>query len=91
MSSFPCVMGGHGLVRTSLYDEHVSLNANIVDFHGFELPIWYSNIKDEHLATRDNAGLFDVSHMGTFSFRGCLLYTSPSPRDQRGSRMPGCA
>ena len=70
MSSFPYVMGGHGLVRTSLYDEHVSLNANIVDFHGFELPIWYSNIKDEHLATRDNAGLFDVSHMGTFSFRG---------------------
>ena len=70
MSSFPCVMGGHGLVRTSLYDEHVSLNANIVDFHGFELPIWYSNIKDEHLATRGNAGLFDVSHMGTFSFRG---------------------
>ncbi|MBR96622.1 MAG: hypothetical protein CMA81_07425 [Euryarchaeota archaeon] len=63
-------MGGHGLVRTSLYDEHVSLNANIVDFHGFELPIWYSNIKDEHLATRGNAGLFDVSHMGTFSFRG---------------------
>jgi len=63
-------MGGQDLVRTSLYDEHVSLDANIVDFHGFELPIWYSNIKEEHLATRSNAGLFDVSHMGTFSFRG---------------------
>jgi len=70
VSSFPNVMGGHGLVRTSLYEEHVSLNANIVDFHGFELPIWYSNIKDEHLATRSEAGLFDVSHMGTFRFRG---------------------
>ncbi len=63
-------MGGQDLVRTSLYHEHVSLDANIVDFHGFELPIWYSNIKEEHLATRSNAGLFDVSHMGTFSFRG---------------------
>ena len=35
-------------VRTALYDEHVALDANIVDFHGFELPIWYSNITEEH-------------------------------------------
>ncbi len=39
-------------VRTALYEEHLALEANLVDFHGFELPIWYSNIKDEHLATR---------------------------------------
>ena len=58
------------LVRTSLFEEHVALNANIVDFHGFELPIWYSNIKEEHLATRSQAGLFDVSHMGAFRFTG---------------------
>ena len=58
------------LVRTALFEEHVALNANIVDFHGFELPIWYSNIKGEHLATRSGAGLFDVSHMGTFRFTG---------------------
>lgn len=57
-------------VRTALYDEHVSLEANLVDFHGFELPIWYSNIRDEHLATRTTAGLFDVSHMGSFRFSG---------------------
>jgi aminomethyltransferase len=57
-------------VRTALYDEHVALNANLVDFHGFELPIWYSNIKEEHLATRSGAGLFDVSHMGSFRFSG---------------------
>jgi len=57
-------------VRTALYDQHVSLNANIVDFHGFELPIWYSSIKEEHLATREFAGLFDVSHMGSFRFSG---------------------
>ena len=58
------------LVRTALYDEHVALDGNIVDFHGFELPIWYTNIKAEHLATRESSGLFDVSHMGTFRFTG---------------------
>jgi len=42
-------------VRTALYDEHVALEANLVDFHGFELPIWYSSIKEEHLATRATA------------------------------------
>ena len=57
-------------VRTSLYDEHVRLNANIVDFHGFELPIWYSSITEEHIATRTSSGLFDVSHMGSFRFSG---------------------
>ena len=57
-------------VRTALYDEHVALEANLVDFHGFELPIWYSSIKEEHLATRATAGLFDVSHMGSFRFSG---------------------
>jgi len=57
-------------MRTALYDEHVLLEANIVDFHGFELPIWYSNIKAEHLACRSGAGLFDVSHMGSFRISG---------------------
>ena len=57
-------------VRTALFEEHLALDANLVDFHGFELPIWYSNIKDEHLATRSGAGLFDVSHMGSFRFTG---------------------
>ena len=58
------------LIRTALYEEHVALEGNIVDFHGFELPIWYSNIKAEHIATRESSGLFDVSHMGTFRFTG---------------------
>ena len=57
-------------VRTPLYEEHVKLNGNIVDFHGFELPIWYTNISQEHLACRTSVGLFDVSHMGTFRFTG---------------------
>ena len=63
-------MGEGAPVRTSLYDEHVSLQANIVDFHGFELPIWYSSITEEHLACRSTAGLFDVSYMGSFRFSG---------------------
>lgn len=70
MSSFPTTMGENKPVRTSLFDEHVSSGGNIVDFHGFELPIWYSNIKEEHLSTRSGAGVFDVSHMGVFKFSG---------------------
>ncbi|MDP6870291.1 MAG: glycine cleavage T C-terminal barrel domain-containing protein [Candidatus Poseidoniaceae archaeon] len=63
-------MGDSVPVRTALYEEHVSLGGNVVDFHGFELPIWYSNITDEHLKCRSEAGIFDVSHMGTFRFSG---------------------
>ena len=58
------------LLRTSLYQSHISEGANMVDFHGYELPIWYSSIQEEHLATRNSAGLFDVSHMGLFRFVG---------------------
>jgi aminomethyltransferase len=57
-------------VRTPLYDEHLALGGRMVDFHGFELPIWYSSISEEHVATRSGAGLFDVSHMGLFRFAG---------------------
>ena len=42
----------------------------MVDFHGYELPIWYSSIQEEHMATRNSAGVFDVSHMGLFRFQG---------------------
>lgn len=62
-------MGGE-LVRTALYEEHQKAKANLVDFHGFELPIWYTSIKEEHLACRSSAGIFDVSHMGSFRFTG---------------------
>ena len=57
-------------MRTALYAAHVRWNGNMVDFHGFELPIWYSSMLEEHHATRTTAGLFDVSHMGSFRFRG---------------------
>ena len=45
-------MASQAPVRTALYEEHLALDANIVDFHGFELPIWYTNISEEHLACR---------------------------------------
>ena len=63
-------MSDGSLVRTPLYDEHVTLGGRIVDFHGFELPSWYSSFSEEHVATRTGAGLFDVSHMGLFRFKG---------------------
>ncbi len=50
--------------RTCLYEKHIALNAKMVPFGGFEMPIQYSNIIDEHHAVRKACGIFDVSHMG---------------------------
>ncbi len=50
--------------RTCLYDKHVALNALISPFGGFDMPIQYTNIVDEHNAVRQACGVFDVSHMG---------------------------
>jgi aminomethyltransferase len=59
------------LKRTVFYDRHVSLNAKMVDFAGWEMPVFYpTGIVEEHLTTRKGAGLFDVSHMGRFIIRG---------------------
>jgi aminomethyltransferase len=52
------------LHRTLLYPEHRRLGAKMVDFHGWEMPVYYSSILDEHKQVRTAAGLFDVSHMG---------------------------
>lgn len=57
-------------MRTPLYDTHVRLNGRIVDFHGWELPVWYTGIMEEHLAVRTAAGIFDVSHMGEIRISG---------------------
>jgi len=59
------------LHRTVFYEQHVALGAKIVEFAGWEMPIFYpTGIVNEHLATRKRAGLFDVSHMGRFTVRG---------------------
>ena len=57
-------------MQTPFYDQHVSSGAKILDFHGWEMPLQYSGIIDEHKNARSNAGLFDVSHMGRFKITG---------------------
>lgn len=56
--------------KTSLFDKHVSLGAKIVPFAGFEMPVQYSGVTEEHFAVREKAGIFDVSHMGQFLIEG---------------------
>ena len=58
------------LKRTALYEVHKSLGGRMVPFAGWEMPVQYSGIFEEHLATRNAAGLFDVSHMGVYEVRG---------------------
>lgn len=58
------------LRRTRLFEEHRRLGAKMVPFAGWEMPVWYSSVLEEHLATRQAAGLFDVSHMGVFQVEG---------------------
>ncbi len=55
--------------RTPLYDWHVS-HGDVVDFAGWEMPVRFSNIIEEHMAVRDAVGIFDVSHMGRIHVRG---------------------
>ncbi len=50
--------------KTCLYEKHVALGALISPFGGFDMPIQYTNIVDEHQAVRQHCGVFDVSHMG---------------------------
>jgi aminomethyltransferase len=57
-------------MRTVLYDWHVSHGARMVDFGGWDMPIQYTTITEEHTAVRTGAGIFDVSHMGRLSFAG---------------------
>ncbi|MGB1132342.1 MAG: glycine cleavage system aminomethyltransferase GcvT, partial [Flavobacteriaceae bacterium] len=52
--------------NTALYERHLKLNAKMVDFGGFNMPIQYSGISNEHINVRNNVGIFDVSHMGEF-------------------------
>jgi glycine hydroxymethyltransferase len=58
------------LRRTPLYAEHVRLKGKVVPFAGWEMPVWYTSVSDEHAAVRQAAGLFDVAHMGTVEISG---------------------
>jgi aminomethyltransferase len=59
-----------GLRRTPLYEHHVALGARMVPFAGWEMPVQYQGVIPEHLAVRQDAGAFDVSHMGEIDVEG---------------------
>jgi glycine cleavage system T protein (aminomethyltransferase) len=61
-------------MKTPFYDIHRSHGAKMLSFHGWEMPLQYSGIIDEHINTRTNVGLFDVSHMGRFEIKGSNAY-----------------
>lgn len=63
-------MDGSDLKRTALYNVHKDLGAKLVPFAGFEMPVQYKGIISEHRRVRESVGIFDVSHMGEFEFRG---------------------
>jgi glycine hydroxymethyltransferase len=58
--------------RTALFETHKQMGGKIVPFAGWEMPVWYTSVSEEHAAVRNAAGLFDVSHMG------CLQVSGPN-------------
>ncbi|MFN5059994.1 MAG: glycine cleavage system aminomethyltransferase GcvT [Chloroflexota bacterium] len=84
------------LQRTTLYDDHIRLNARMVEFGGWEMPVQYTGIIDEHRAVRERAGIFDVSHMGEFWVTGpdalaFLQYVTTADVSQLGIGQAGYA
>jgi glycine cleavage system T protein len=61
---------GAALRRTALHQEHLELGAKMISFAGWEMPVWYSSVGEEHQAVRESTGLFDVAHMGTLEIAG---------------------
>jgi glycine cleavage system T protein (aminomethyltransferase) len=57
-------------MRTPLYEQHVELGAKLVPFAGWEMPVQYEGVREEHAAVRNHAGMFDVSHMGQVEVEG---------------------
>jgi glycine hydroxymethyltransferase len=58
------------LKRTVLYEEHLKLTKKVIPFAGWEMPVWYTSVSEEHKAVRETAGLFDVAHMGVLEVAG---------------------
>ena len=56
--------------KTALYNKHIELRAKMVPFAGYEMPVQYSGVNQEHINVRNNVGVFDVSHMGEFIVKG---------------------
>jgi aminomethyltransferase len=60
--------------KTPLYNRHVDLGAKLIDFHGWTMPVQYSSVIEEHRATRERAGLFDICHMGEIDVKGSSAF-----------------
>ncbi len=58
------------LKHTPIYETHKQLGAKIITYAGWEMPVWYTSVMDEHLAVRQTVGLFDVAHMGVLQVEG---------------------
>jgi aminomethyltransferase len=58
------------LEQTPLFEEHLKLGAKMIGFGGWNMPVFYSSILDEHQAVRQHVGIFDISHMGQFKVSG---------------------
>ena len=63
-------MEGKELLLTPLHNEHLKLKARMIPFDGFDMPVQYSSILEEHFAVRERVGIFDVSHMGEIELKG---------------------
>src|SRR5881394_3088887 len=61
--------------RTPLFESHQKLGGKLIEFGGWEMPVQYTSIVDEHLAVRKAAGMFDISHMGELFFNGPAAQT----------------
>ncbi len=58
------------MLKTTQFHQYHSEHAKLAEFAGYEMPLWYTTTTDEHLAVRNDSGIFDVSHMGRFVLRG---------------------
>src|SRR6202030_3111751 len=58
------------LRRTPLYESHVDAGAKLVEFAGWEMPVQYEGVREEHVAVRESCGVFDVSHIGEIETSG---------------------
>src|SRR5512133_2825756 len=83
--------------RTPLYERHVRAGARMVEFAGWDMPVQYAGILDEHETVRTKVGLFDVSHMGEVVFRGPKalealgrLFTNDLAKTIDGQAQYGC-
>ncbi|MEI6033980.1 MAG: glycine cleavage system aminomethyltransferase GcvT [Verrucomicrobiae bacterium] len=80
-------------MKTPLFDAHLAAGGRMVDFSGWQMPVQYSGILDEHMAVRESAGVFDISHMGEFFVGGpgCVAWLDSLLTNNVAALEPGCA